>query len=246
MTVEDMTTDRERNASGHSRAQRARAAVVRGILQREIAGQPIWASAVEREHPALFASAIRQFRSWGQALEAAGHNAETVSRRRVWTPERLIKAILELAANKIPLHGRSVTNYDVGITQAALKLFGSWSNALLAAGFDPERIRRTRRPWTKSEIISIIQKQAAAGVPPVASRMLPPGTVSAVKRLFGSFAAAIRVAGIIRSKKCPPWSRRLIVEAIQERARNGQAIHCAGVIATHSKLYDAARNHFGS
>lgn len=223
-----------------------RAEVIRGILQRELSEASVRANTVKREQHGLFVMAIRQYRTWGRALTAAGLDAEAISRRRKWTPERIIQAIHKLHARGVPLHGKSVANIDQGVTQAARKLLGSWDNALSAAGFDPARIRRQRRPWTKSEIIAILQKQTAAGVPFVQSAMYPAGARFAVKRLFGSFGAALRIAGALKPAAVfPRWSKTRVVAAIRERQERGHVIYCTGVIADRPQLYDAARRYFG-
>ena len=195
-----------------------RAQVIRGILQRELSGASVRANTVKRQQHDLFLMAIRQYRNWGRALAAAGLDAEFVSRRRQWTPQRILHAIHDLHARGVPLHGKSAYNTDPGLVQAARKLLGSWDQALVAAGFDPARIRRQHRPWTKSEIIAILQKQTAAGVPFVQSAMYPAGARFAVNRLFGSFRAALRIAGVLKPvPEFPRWSKARVIATIRQR-----------------------------
>ncbi len=243
----DMATRRKRPAKDRQRSRDARADVIRGILQLEMSGASIRANTVKRERHELFVLAIRHYRTWGRALEAAGLNVETVSRRRKWNVQRIIHAIHELYSRGVALHNKSVRKTDQSLTQAARKILGSWDNALMAAGYDPASIRRQRRPWTKSELMALIQQRVAAGAPLTLNGMLPVSARYAVKRLFGSFAAGLRIAGVLRRPaKFPRWSKAVIVAAIRQRHDANQPIHCAGVIASQPRLYDAARRYWGS
>lgn len=222
-----------------------RADVIRGILQREVSGVSLKASVVKREEHDLFVAAIRHYRNWGRAIRAAGLDAEVVSRRRTWTVQRVIRAIHELDLQGVSLNHGSVRKVDQGPIQAARKLLGSWNDALRAAGYDPEDVRRQRRPWTKSEIIAAIQAQAATGAPLTQNAMHPQSARFAAIRLFGSFHAAVRKAGLQHLiAKHPRWSRRAIVKAIRARKQAGQRINCMAVVQSNPSLYDAARRYF--
>lgn len=92
----------------------------------------------------------------------------------------------------------------------------------------------------------ILQKQTAAGVPFVQSAMYPAGARFAVNRLFGSFRAALRIAGVLKPvPEFPRWSKARVIATIRQRHERGQVIHCTGVIADQPPLYDAARRYFG-
>jgi len=220
--------------------------VVRGILQRELSGASLKTAAVKAEDRALFVAAIRYFRIWGDALRAAGIDVEAVSGRRAWTRDRVLHMIRRLDREQVALNHGSVRKVDQGLVQAARKLWGSWDNALLAAGYDPLAIRVLRRPWTKSEVIAAIQAQAAAGGPLTQNGMRPTSIPPAARQLFGSFKAALRKAGVqhLVTKK-PRWSRGRIVKAIRARKRAGKAINCVAVVKTDPTLYDAARRYLG-
>lgn len=237
---------RPRTTPAH-RAQDRRAEVIRGILRRELAGMPLHAHAVERAQRDLFNLAIRHYRTWGLALTAAGLDAAAISARRIWTEQRVIQAIHELHGQRIALNYGSVRKHDQGLIGAAYKLFGAWSKTLVVAGYDPEGIRKSRRPWTKSELIAHIQRRVAEGSPLTQYKVIPDAARFAVRRLFGSFPAALRAAGVLQPvEKFSGWSRAAVVAAIRQRHASGQPIHCLGVIADHSKLYYAGRIHCGS
>ncbi len=167
-------------------------------------------------------------------------------KRRTWTTERLLKAIRDLDHRGIALNYASVLKVDHGLPQAARKLLGSWNDALRAAGYDPDKIRLIRRPWTRAQIIELIQRRATAGLPIASYNVVPMSAEVASRRLFGSWKAALRAAGIPRpTKKWPIWTKVSVVEAILFRQQAGEPLYCYAVARQASRLYDAARWHFG-
>lgn len=241
-----MGTHQKEAASTDQRFSEGRKDVICGILRREMSGASMNANAVKRDGHDLFVAAIRHYRNWGNAIRAAGLDAEAVSRRRTWTVQRVIQAIHELDRQGVALNQASVRKLDQGPIQAARKLLGSWDNALRAAGYDPMDIRRIRRPWTKSEVIAAIQAQAAAGAPLTQNGMRPRSARFAAMRLFGSFKAALRKAGVHHLvAKRPRWAPSAIVRAIRARRKAGQRVNCMAVVESDPPLYDAARRYFG-
>jgi hypothetical protein len=103
----------------------------------------------------LAACAHRYFGSWRRALLAAGLNHEQMRESRVWTKARIQRTIEELAAEGKPLGWASVEKLCPGIYRAARRRenFGSWNEALLAAGVVPPARRRGRRPANHSMTI---------------------------------------------------------------------------------------------
>mgnify|MGYP006943670436 CR=1 FL=1 len=244
--LSDMATQQETSSPNDPRFGNGPTDVIRGIFLREMSGASMRATAVEREEHGLFAAAIRHYKSWGEAIRTAGLDVEAISRRRTWTAQRVIQTIYAMGHKGIALNLRSVRKFDQGPIQAARKFFGSWDNALRAAGYDPLAIRLVRRPWTRSELIVAIQAHAAIR-PVVTQNGLPSsGIVSAARRVFGSFKTALHRAGVGHQiHKFPRWSKAQVVKEIRQRRDTGQPIHCAGVIATRPRLYDAARRYCG-
>jgi hypothetical protein len=200
---------------------------------------------VKKDDHDLFVATIRHFRAWGAALRTAGIDSEVVSGKRTWTGDRVIQEIHRLAREGVTLNFRSIKRLDQGLVQAARKRLGSWDNALWAAGFDPLTIRRIRRVWTKSEVVAAIRARAAAGAPLTQKGMNSNSLPPAARRLFGSFRAALRKAGVLYlAGTFPRWSRTIIIKAIRARCSAGKPLHCTGVIRDAPRLYDAARHYF--
>jgi len=221
--------------------------VIRTILRMELEGTSLKSRRVRVADPDLAAAAIRHFGCWGKALTAAGINREAVANRRTWTADRLIKAIHQLDRQGVPLNYGSVLKADGGLPQAARKVFGSWNEALLAAGYDPDEVRANRRPWTRDEIIDLIRSRAAAGLPVASYNVEPLSAEIASRRLFGSWKKALRAAGVPNpSAEFPIWTKVTVVEGILMRQQSDEPLHCLAAARQAPRLYDAARRLFGS
>ena len=221
--------------------------VIRGILQRELAGASLHTAAMRAENRPLFAAAIHRFRTWGAALRASGIDVEDVSGKRKWTPNRVLHEIRQLDSKGVPLNNRSIKRTDQGLTQAARKLWGSWDGALLAAGYDPQTIRRLRSIWTKPETIEALRDHVASGARVIQDALRPRSLAAACRRLFGSFENALRAADLdVAAETIPRWSQAAVIDCIRARKNAKQPLNCSAVIREHGALYDAARRYHGS
>jgi hypothetical protein len=168
---------------------------------------------------------IRLFGSWSSALTAAG-----VPSPRSWTRERVIEAIRSHAAvhgqPPAPIQWRHSTGppWKRGAHPKAttvIRLFGSFSDAVVAAGFEPWRRWGT---WTSEQVIAAIRAHVARhGQPPLAQdwrhSTSEPGaahpTQETVRRLFGSFSDAVVAAGFEPRNK-QKWTRGQAINAIRD------------------------------
>lgn len=99
----------------------------------------------------LAACAHRYFGSWRRALLAAGLDHEKMRETRIWTKARIRRTIRELAARGETLGWSSVELNCPGIYRAARRPenYGSWKNALAAAGVTAGASRRGRKSLPK-------------------------------------------------------------------------------------------------
>src|SRR5690606_11343610 len=89
-----------------------------------------------REHHSYLVQAARRFfGSWPRALMAAGVEPTRFRRVKPWTQERILEAILQRALANEPLGSQTVRPHT--LSNAAVRVFGSWPNALQAAGLNP-------------------------------------------------------------------------------------------------------------
>jgi len=202
-------------------------------------------SVVLVEDRPLARAAIRLFQNWGNALRAAGMDAEVVLRRRKWTPAKIVERIQDLAHQGVALNQKSVAGVDKGVLVAAHKFLGSWVDALRQAGYDPDAVRKTRRPWTKSQIIQVLQERADHHLPLTQNALSQTSILCGAKRLFGTLNAALRQAGLLHKvPRRPCWSRATVVATIRERHRTNLPLHSAGVARLAPSLHCAAKKYF--
>lgn len=106
---------------------------------------------IKKVHGSLLtvASEPMYFGSWENAIQAAGLDYDEIDRyrlanRNVWTDARIIQEIRELDEKKEDLSQVNIEGRFSALLAAAQKHFGNWENALKAAGFDYDKIRRDR------------------------------------------------------------------------------------------------------
>jgi len=91
----------------------------------------------------LSRAAVSLFGCWDAALRAAGIDPGQIRVYRApWTAESLVKEIRKKHEAGEPLNAKDVCPSQ--IRRPACRLFGSWDAALVAAGLDPNTIRRNR------------------------------------------------------------------------------------------------------
>lgn len=106
-------------------------------------GQPLNAQHINKNHRALYSESLIHFTSWNKALEAAGVNREDVAIFNKWSKEKVIQTIKTLHDQGEDLsltHMKQTQGRLLGI--AITTYFGTWENAIEAAGFDYGQIRR--------------------------------------------------------------------------------------------------------
>ena len=190
----------------------------------------------------LKSAAQRLFGSWPAALAAAGVDAQQVDiqPRRRWSPARILAQLQERA--KAGLRLCSVSGQDYGLYHRAIHHFGSWNNALMAAGL-PFRVRRR---WSQPAVAAALRQPLAAGQSLSASVVYQEdcGLVAAAAKYFGSWRRALEAIGVRRSR---PWSRRRVAAALRRRLRQGRSLSSKCIAQQEgSSLVFAASKFFGS
>jgi hypothetical protein len=107
--------------------------------------------------------------------------------------------------------------------------------------------------WSEPRVIQLLKDARRAGLPLNSgeARHGLPGLYKAALRLFGSWRAGLARAGIPYeqvSRRGPfeRWTRERILEEIREIIHEGKESDYLFLQSRHSKLYAAARNHFGN
>jgi hypothetical protein len=242
-----------RNGSDGHTTTRPRAAswspsgVIKAILQRELDGAPLNSAAVAKQYAGLYHAAIRRFCGWNGALQAAGIDPAEVRQRIPWSRQSIVRRIRQLARAGSALNSAAIKQSESDVMGAAIRHYGSWSKALVAAGLDPDLCRIQLPPWTRERLTKAIGDIHSEGgrLNPGASEIA--SMKDAAERLFGSWEAALQSAGldpdkIRRHRK--PWTARAVLDEIRRRHCAGKALNCRHVL--RSSLWSGAVRHFGS
>lgn len=135
----------------------------------------------------LYAGAVVAFGSWGAAVQAAGFDYESIAIRPL-SAAQVVTRIQGMVESGAPVTANS---QDPRLRSAALRHFGSWSAAVLAAGGLPGP-----KKWTPARVIEAIRADVAAGLAvnavAVTGRNWP--LYQAGRRRFGSWGGALEVA----------------------------------------------------
>lgn len=200
--------------------------VLQTIQARHQQGLPL--RGLENHATLLYRAAKRFFGGWQKAVMAAG--GEVRSR---WTPG-LVIATMRLRQQQGLLS--RVWRDEKRLLYAAIRRFGSWQNAMQAAGIE----FKPRRKWSKELVLSELRVCYCAGYRNIS--LVYPALTGAAHRFFGSLTNAWETAGLD-----PPsgrWTKRRVVVAIQDRYVQGQPIEFAGF--KDILLAAAANRHFGT
>lgn len=104
------------------------------------------AKSIQRKKPSLYGAAVRHFGSWKAAVEKAGYDYPSVVKRKGpghWSREKILEEIKALEQRNSGFARKT----RAALYNAALRLFGSWKEAVEAAGFD---YQKEIRGWVAS------------------------------------------------------------------------------------------------
>lgn len=177
-------------------------AIIQLIKRARRKGEDLHWSAVTRRKDELGRAAFaslqpRLFGRWDRALQAAGLDADDISRYRKWDRNSIIFDLKQRYQDGEPLNSGALQAADPGLHAAAVRHFGNYDAALRAARVNPERVRQ-RRAWSEAEVIRQLKAARRAGhrISDSFIRRQEPALYGAAVRLFGSFTRAREAAGI--------------------------------------------------
>ena len=225
--------------------------IISEIKELHEAGEDLSDSSLAKKYPKLRKAAITYFGSLRKAIETAGFDYDEIIKYEFWNKQKIIEGILELKERGEDLNSKYVHKTYTKLANAARIHFGSWENAIKAAGLDYEKIRQVEF-WDKQKIIAKIKDLFDAGEDLSATNIqkIYPKLIGSACRYFDSWQNAIEAAGLDYNKiiKVEFWDKRKILNKIHELHEAGEDLNDTSISKTHSKLYSAAVNkrHFGS
>jgi phosphoesterase RecJ-like protein len=103
---------------------------------------------LRKNYSKLYNACIKLFGSRKNALIAAGINYEDTLMNVPWTRDRVISSIQMYHLNSIPLNFKFISMHHTKLRKTAEKFFGSWGDAISAAGLDYEAVKKNKG-WCK-------------------------------------------------------------------------------------------------
>ena len=218
--------------------------VIHEIQHRHRAKLPLAVTKVPRK---LVDAACKYCGSWGEAIEMAGLDYEAVRlRRAAWRRDDVLVA-LRVARNRNS-GGGSPGRPGAVLSRHARRWFGSLRDAALAAGVDPEALRRRVR-WTRQDVVDGLRRLARDRPALTITELRRMKLGVAAERRFGSVVTALERADIEhwpRRDVAPLPSRQELLRELRARRRRGDPLRYTDVAAQQPRLHRAVRKHFGS
>jgi hypothetical protein len=160
-----------------------------------------------------FRSAIyNHFGSLYRALVAAGIPGVRAPRR--WSGKTVVAEIRARQQQGLPLERSRVD--DLGLRQAAAVHFGTWRDALVAAGIP------TKQPWSKQRVVQAIQDRHRQGLTLKHMRFEDGVLYRAALKYCGGWNLAMQAAGL-EMKPSRRWTRQRLIDAIRSSHIEGTA-----------------------
>ena len=180
--------------------------VLSAIRRASVKPKSLCYSNMRKRRKSLLAAGEKYFGSWRKGLIAAGIDPLSVRLTRRWDRESVIEAILDHAVKNEPLAVSKVAPRSLG--DWGIRLFGSWSDALRAAGLDPNQyvgVRSTTvlksnrsQKWSRAGVASELRRRARESKPldMVQLKTNNRSFHSAISRYFENLDAALMYAGL--------------------------------------------------
>jgi hypothetical protein len=209
-------------------------------------GKPLYSHYMRQNYQELLAAGIRYFGTWRSAIEGTGIPYDSVRKYRDWSKERIIATIQRLQADGVDLSFRSMMlSKYAPMVYAAIRPnhFGSWKDALTAAGLAPEEIYRYRS-WDDESILSEIRRLKDEGADLSSKKMDENANplIATARRRFGNWGTAVERAGIdynaIRRRR--RWTSELVLQGIRELRASGADLRSGEIRHQHPALFAAA------
>ncbi|MFO7955597.1 MAG: hypothetical protein R6X33_00670 [Candidatus Brocadiia bacterium] len=174
-------------------------------------------------------------------------------RKSGWNKEKIVSQVKELYEAGEDLSYNRMARKHQGLLAAANYHFGSWGEAVEAAGVDYAREVRKIPKWTREKIIETIREAYEAGEDLSWTNVTKNKEYSALAyaairdNQFGSWDAALEAAGVDPSevRRYESWDEEKIIRRIRERQEEGKPLNSKAMQDQDSKLFNAALNYFG-
>ncbi len=170
-----------------------------------------------------------------------------------WSKTKIVRRIKALHKKGEDLSYNRMARRQQGLLAAANYHFGSWGEAVNAAGVDyASQVRRIPK-WTKDKVVKAIKEAHRKGddlswTNVTKDKKYSPLAYAAIRdSQFGSWDEALEASGLdpARVRRYDAWNEDRIIRLIKERSKGGKPLNSKAMQDEDSKLFNAALNYFG-
>ena len=228
--------------------------ILKTLRQHHKAGKELAYNSMAREMQSLVSAAAYHFGSYRHAVEKAGIEYASITRRPRWTKQRIIKLVKEARRAGEDLHWSAVTRRrdELGLAAFASlqrRLFGRWDRALQSAGLDADEVSQYRK-WDRNTIVYELKHRARDREPlnSGAIQKDDPGLHAAAVRHFGGYDQALRAAKLdpTHFRQRRRWQNEDVLRELAALMRGQKDLSGADLRREDPPLYGAATRLFGS
>jgi hypothetical protein len=200
----------------------------------------VFAGHLQDKYGHLYEQGVWIFGDWNKALHAAGFDPEKMRERIVWDEEKIIDTIRSMHKKHLPLYAACVMANHHRLFSAALRQFGSWAKALVAAGVasKPHTKRLYRGRASLLNALSDALEQHGVENVPQALKL-------EAAHYFGSLEKAIATLEK-QGDRLPGWNKRKVMTVLSRMHHSKESLAYATARREYMALVSAAEAHFGS
>ncbi len=229
--------------------------IIRQIVERDIQNQLLSSDNVLRDAPELHAVATEHFGTWETALQYSGISEYRVAVEADFSADQVLRRLQTMCTSGYNLSMHRNSRRDRRFYLAARLHFGSWKEAMLAAGINLKNVRMSSKPrrLDREKIIEQLRMRQAAGLSIERKTVFLENRTLAIAAtsVFHSWPRALVAAGLmakenLRDNGGRKWDKQRVIAAINKRRREGRDCDRPTVRRDSPRLVDAAQRYFGT
>jgi hypothetical protein len=178
-----------------------------------------------------------------RVLASVPHPPRAAWVQEFWDEDRVVEDIVDLHDAGQPL---AYSRAPSKLSNAGIRYFGSWDNALFAAGLDPDDIRLRRRPYDHEQMIERIRELAREQPAMNFGDLHKHPDGQALSRRFGSLETGLRAAELTEwpvRVVHDSYTKEEVIAALEARHRAGKSLRKTA-IEEDSRLLLGIRRRF--
>jgi hypothetical protein len=131
----------------------------------------VFAKYLQHNYPQLYSQGVWIFGDWDEALRAAGFDPDKTRMRQFWDRQKLIKKLRNMRDRNLPLYARYISKNHAALFSSSRREFGSWNNALRAAGITKQAPKKQRRLGKLRSLRDVVESRPRAASDPASSEI---------------------------------------------------------------------------